>query len=512
MAPLVVVGLGAVASGCLLTNVSYTPCTADAECASAFGAGSTCQAGFCGASPGCTTGHDCRKQLGGGACVMGSCVSTIPVNASCQSLVEPPGLLSQPLLGTGAPLVIGGIFALQADHDVALTKAIRMAVQEINQNGALNNGQSLGIVFCDNGGPGGMASDAERATLDAQDIDYLAGTLGVPYIVGPLTSKDALDLINEIKAKLLPTLIISPSATSPTLTTVDDKLHPSDPVGLFWRTCPSDVLQASVLADHVINQSPSTHTVTVIFDKDAYGSGLQMAFAQDWAGATQFVPYNDPLDAPGTPGSTNTAAAVAQAAEAAGGDAVLLVALSGATALSILQAMDDSPLTQKPFFFTDGSKDLDLLKDQTPWIKTLLLNAHGTAAATGNGTDYNSFAADLNMEFQIAGSAYSFLAQAYDATYVGALGTVYASRSGHDYDGIDVGVGMTHLNAGVTADLGGASGWSAAKGPLTAMGSVHIIGASGALAFDPKTGDVPGGVAVWTVKPDFSGYVDGAVY
>ena len=126
--------------------------------------------------------------------------------------------------------------------------------------------------------------------------------------------------------------------------------------------------------------------------------------------------------------------------------------LSGKTALSIIQAMNASPITQKPFFFTDGSKDTDLLADQTAWIKTLLLAAHGTAPATGAGADYMPFAADLKTAFNVDPSAFSFLAQAYDATYVGALGTVFASRSGTSYTGIDVGVGMTHLNSGVSAE------------------------------------------------------------
>jgi len=451
-------------------------------------------------------------MIGGGACVSGACVSAFPMDPACKSIVEPPDLLSQPLIGAGAPLVIGGIFSLDQDQDVQLTKAIRLAVREINGNGALNNGQKMGVVFCDNGGPGNKASGDARVKLDAHAIDYLAGTLGVPYIVGPLSSSDSLNLVNELKAKSLPTVIISPSATSPSLTTLDDKLHETDPVGLFWRTCPSDLLQASVLANHVINLDVNVHKVTVVFVNDAYGSGLQMAFSKDWPGTVEFVPYNEPLDPAGTAGSTNTAAAIAQAAQAAAGDAVLLIAVDGGTTLEILQAMSSLPIVTKPFFFTDGSKDLALLKDMTPAIKNLLSNAKGTAPATGNGTDYKSFAADLKMTFGVDAAAYAFLAQSYDATYVGALGTVLASENGTKYDGIDVANGMTHLSSGATADLGGGSGWSAAKGPLTMSGTVHVVGASGDLKFDPKTGDVPGGIAVWTVKPDFTGFVDGAVY
>jgi hypothetical protein len=36
-----------VASSCSITNVKYTACTSDTQCSGVFGAGSTCQQGFC---------------------------------------------------------------------------------------------------------------------------------------------------------------------------------------------------------------------------------------------------------------------------------------------------------------------------------------------------------------------------------------------------------------------------------------------------------------------------------
>jgi hypothetical protein len=40
-------GLVAVAAACSLSDVKRTTCTNDNQCAGAFGAGSTCQAGYC---------------------------------------------------------------------------------------------------------------------------------------------------------------------------------------------------------------------------------------------------------------------------------------------------------------------------------------------------------------------------------------------------------------------------------------------------------------------------------
>ncbi len=139
------VGLGAVAAGCSLGNVSFSECTSDTECVTTFGGGSACSAGFCSAPASCSTGHDCRRQLGGGACVSGVCQTTIPPYTGGATLVYPSNLMKQSLIGPKAPVVIGGIFALDNPNEVALTESIRLALSEINQAG-LNGGQELGIV------------------------------------------------------------------------------------------------------------------------------------------------------------------------------------------------------------------------------------------------------------------------------------------------------------------------------------------------------------------------------
>jgi hypothetical protein len=75
-------------TACSLANVKADPCTGDAQCAAAFGAGSTCQQGYC-TNPGGMT--DCNTTgVDGRACY--SCppmtqaeFHTACTNASCQS-------------------------------------------------------------------------------------------------------------------------------------------------------------------------------------------------------------------------------------------------------------------------------------------------------------------------------------------------------------------------------------------------------------------------------------------
>lgn len=501
IAPLVALAFGASAFGCSLSNISRSDCTSDAECVTAFGAGSTCSAGFCSDPSGCQTGHDCRRLQGGGACVNNACVATIPTNAHCNldsAPPEPPDLLSQKLTGKDAPLVIGSIFSLDAAHDQALTTSVRLAVQEINQAG-FADGQKIGVVFCDNGGTDNTAMGDARTALNQGAIDYLAGTLGVPYIVGPLSSSDSVQLIAELLAKQLPTVVISPSATSPALTDANKRLHKEDPYPLFWRTCPSDELQGQVLAQNVIKPITTIKSVTVLYLNDPYGTGLAHVFQTAYGvTATHLVSYDDTALA-----DSAALTSVVQTAAMYNDDAVLLIALHGKDAIKIITATQGTGLDTKPYFFTDGVKDTDLISPTNPaWIQTLLDNAQGTAPASPSATNPNfvNFTNDLMNKLHVDANSFSFLAQAYDASYVGAFGVAYAMQKGNKWDGLDVATGMAHLSAGQQVDLSGVDGWIKGSGLITSDGQIDIEGTSGHLDFDAKSGEAPGRIEIWGIK------------
>lgn len=504
IAPSVALGIGAVLFGCSLSNISRSDCASDAECVSAFGVGSTCSKGFCTESSGCETGHDCRRLAGGGACVNHACVAKIPEDACMRSdePPEPPDLYTTSLTGKDAPLVIGSIFALEADRDKALTQSVRLAVREINQSG-LPGGQKLGVVFCDNGGALGATTGAERDALDLHATDYLAGTLGVPYIVGPRTSGDAIQVVNRIKKNGIPTAVIAPSATSPALTTIDDRLSAGDPYGLFWRTCPNDELQGKVLAENVIGLLPAITKVTVVYIHDAYGDGLAQVFQNVYGiSKTSLVPYDDT-----TPDDDAALAKLVADADGKNGDAVLLISHYGTTSLKIINAMAGLPIAGKRFFFTDGSMDTSLLDPTLPtWIQDILKAAKGTAPASPSGQEYEVFKTNLNAEFGLDATSASFLAHAYDATYVGAFGAVHAGKGGVFFDGRGVAEGMARLSMGDTVRLNGVNGWTSGSGLLVQKGNIDILGTSGELDFDASTGEAPGRILIWSIAPDLASY------
>jgi ABC-type branched-subunit amino acid transport system substrate-binding protein len=84
---------------------------------------------------------------------------------------------------------------------------------------------------------------------------------------------------------------------------------------MFWRTCPNDLLQGQVLATSLIGVNPLIKSVTVVYISDAYGAGLEMAFASGFTqGTVNLVPYD--ARAPMNPASLATIATTAEGSAA----------------------------------------------------------------------------------------------------------------------------------------------------------------------------------------------------
>lgn len=496
------------ASGCMLSNVEVDECTSDASCEAAFGLGSVCADGYCSDPASCTSGIDCRIAFGGGACVAGQCRATLPspeelgLPIDCPAArLEPADLGSTRLVGPDAPLVIGAVYAIDDEYDANQGLAAQLAVRELNAAGALNNGRKLGLVMCDNAGPGAAADDAERELGNQQALDYLAGGLGVPAIIGPFISRDALAVVNHLLNRQYATVAVSPSATSPQLSSLPDRLDTDDPYGLFWRTCSSDELQGQVLANDVV-VDPQEH-VAVVYVNDPYGQGLSSEFLDNRpgppaTGETDLFLFNEQDDF----------AALASDVAAVTPDSVLLVSAMPSITVAILTEMAGTTLVTAQLYLTDGSKSDTTLLDQSlpQGVKDMIQGARGTAAAAPSGTTYSLFRTALQSTFGLDADGVGFSANTYDAGWVLGAGLLYASVPGNGYDGRDIAQGLAMLSSGATADVG-PTGWSEVKLGLTgSAGEVNIVGTSGPLDFDASTGEAPGPIEIWQVAPNLGGF------
>jgi branched-chain amino acid transport system substrate-binding protein len=138
--------------------------------------------------------------------------------------------------------------------------------------------------------------------------------------------------------------MISPSATSPGLTTLDDK-------GLFFRTAPSDARGGQILADITKDtkvSNKSIGSVAVTYTNNDYGKGL----ADVYAAAVKAHGITVTLVAAHEDGKADYSAEVATLA-AAGGDALAVIGYVDQGGKGMIQASLDSGAFDA-FILSDG--------------------------------------------------------------------------------------------------------------------------------------------------------------
>jgi ABC-type branched-subunit amino acid transport system substrate-binding protein len=137
--------------------------------------------------------------------------------------------------------------------------AAQLAINELNAAGGVL-GQQVLYEEADDGTSSQVANLAiDKLIASGTHVIIGAGASGVSKAVLP-------------KAVAAQRVMISPSATSDELTTIDDK-------GMFFRTSPPDVLQAKALADIIMRDGP--RRVVIIARDDTYGTGLQAGVQED---------------------------------------------------------------------------------------------------------------------------------------------------------------------------------------------------------------------------------------
>jgi ABC-type branched-subunit amino acid transport system substrate-binding protein len=126
------------------------------------------------------------------------------------------------------------------------------AVKVVNAAGGI-----LGAAVVWKDGDDGGKNDVAEAQIAAHKA------AGVHVLIGTSGSGTALAMIPKIVAAKM--IMISPSNTNAALSKADDQ-------GFYFRTAPSDVLQASAIADMIMRDG--VRRVTLIGSKNAYGEGL----------------------------------------------------------------------------------------------------------------------------------------------------------------------------------------------------------------------------------------------
>lgn len=266
-----------------------------------------------------------------------------------------------------------------------MAQAAELAIKEVNASGAFLGGTKITAVRGDE-----TCIDAGAATATAERLitaDKVSG------IVGP-TCSGATSAVLKNVAIPHGVVLISPSATSPGLSTVDSK-------GLFFRTAPSDAREGEVLAQMM--KERGVKAVAITYTNNDYGKGIassiQEAFTKLGGKVTISAPHED--------GKGDYSAEVAALA-AAGGDAVVVAGYADQGGAGIVQSVLDTGAFTK-FVFPNGMWGTSLMKR----FGKQLNGAFGDRP--GNDSPGASMLLKMTKAAGINGSA-TFAPESYDAT------------------------------------------------------------------------------------------------
>ena len=212
----------------------------------------------------------------------------------------------------------------------AMAAAAELAMKEVTDSGKLLDGSPVTAVQGDN-----TCVDAAAATAT---VERLITAEGVKGIMGGMCSGETIASLENV-AKANGVVMISPSATSPALTTIEDD-------GLFFRTSPSDARQGAVMAE--IIKEKGIENVAITYTNNDYGKGLaesfQKAFEENGGKVTLSAAHDD--------GKADYSAEVAALA-AAGGDALVVVGYVDQGGSGVVRAALDTGAFST-FVFPDG--------------------------------------------------------------------------------------------------------------------------------------------------------------
>lgn len=450
--------LSSLLAACSLSVPGPDTCSEDSDCRLAFGWGSSCQAdGYCSA----VQTHP-------------RCTRTFP-----EDLFEQPEQYRDHVL-------LGGLYSY--DDHLDTLQGSELALRTVQSSDAFE--LQYAWVVCDyTEGDGLDTLDATRETTR-----YLVETLDVPAIIGPRGSSRT-EAAFEV-AGPLGTLVISPSATSPALTAIDQSNPTDETPGLLWRTAPPDSLQSVVIASDLAQRG--VMSVAIIAQQGSYGDSLApllrdefLARGGDSASIDTFT--TDLFDAIADAAATDAEEIVFISSELDD----YIAFLRGAVASENLEAQFDA----KGIFLPDAAFNERLLDETVSSSELLFDNIRGSRPAIASGPLFDAFTIALADEFGADASSSGFTAHAFDAAWLALYGTVWAHTQEGGIDGLRIARGLRRVSEGSPVEIR-IRGWDTVVELLSAGQSIDVSGASGSLNYDPTTEETTAPIEVWTVTAD----------
>jgi branched-chain amino acid transport system substrate-binding protein len=420
----------------------------------------------------CETSAECGADK---VCTQGVC---LPLPSGCGQVFG---------RAQAGDIPVGGLFPIHSGADVdesdeQALNAARLALEQINERGI--DGKQLTLYLCDTGG------DPARAQAQA---DWLVKEKKTQAVLTAGSSQT----LAVAQSVTIPgnVLLMSYSASSPEITSLSDTN--GGPVGLVWRTSPSDAIQGAVIANLVRTDTRfgNPKRVAILYVNEAYGQGLSNIVSDRLTRAG--ISDNRGIAYPRR-GDVRTAV---QQLNAYDPDLTVVVGFSDDVANILVDAANQSNLRRDSghrWFFGDSVKDLGLLSNSTAAAQAE--GFYGTAPAQGTGQAFKSFQDAFLGRFQKDPSAYAYTSNAYDAMYLVGLSAAYAQKTSGGVTGPKMAEALTRLSATNLTPLQlTSSNFTQLATNLAAGQSVNVDGASGKLDFN-DAGEAPAPMELWQVK------------
>lgn len=284
-----------------------------------------------------------------------------------------------------------------------MANGAELAMKEVSESGKFMGGSTVTPVRGDS-----TCVDAAAAQASAERLvtaEKVAGIMG-----GDCSGVTGAVLQNVARPNGV--AMISPSATSPALSTAEDD-------GLFFRTAPSDARQGEIMADILTDRG--VKSVAVTYTNNDYGKGMADAFAAAFAAKGGAVT----LSAPHEDGKADYSAEVAALASA-GGDVLVVAGYVDQGGKGMIQASVDSGAFST-FFLPDGMYGESLIQA----IGEPLNGSYGSVPGTDSegAAKFKEIAGAAGFD-----GASAYAGESYDAAALMLLAMAAAgSTSGKDW-------------------------------------------------------------------------------
>lgn len=486
----------------------------DGTCQASFGPTARCSNdGVCITKGGpCNTNAECLDREGAPAicrkdtktCVRltnADCPTVIGVSSGGQVVTDRRAVESDDTVILGS---LASLYGSNQSKGEARVAAFQLALQEFAARPLPIAGKTRPLAFlsCTDTAEQGDAGGDPPVVRSARHLVEV----GVPAIVGAGNSGTTTSALVETTAK--GAVLIAPSATSPALTSNPNKM------GLFFRTAPSDALQAIPLADAIgdVERLLTVPTKKLVFINkgDSYGQGLRDQLVNPSNLKLNNKPIGDAATYKGLEyGTEATFDFSSRIAETIAFEPNIIVIAGTSEAVEkLVKPLEAQWPSSKPrpyFIVSDGLKGaslLDLVKADDAAANPNPLRTRIRGTAPGRPTRITaSFSLRFTSTFsdaKLANEVGSFgTAGAYDAAYLilYALGTVKT-----DINGQAIAAGVRRIaKKGATAVEVGPNGIDEARPFFTSGTDFDLNGASSPLDFN-EAGESPADIEVWCVQ------------